>query len=62
MSSHLDPQSPLPCRADREKIIEHAELVLTKARVIAEQWDQTFTRLSAERPSGGADAVTSASS
>ena len=57
MSSLLDPQSPPPCRADRQKIIENAELVLTKARIIAEQWDQTCTRLSAERPSDSANAV-----
>jgi hypothetical protein len=53
MSSHLDPQSPLPCRADRQKIIEHAEFILTKARTITTQWDPIFTPPSAERPCRG---------
>lgn len=50
MSNHLDPYAPLPCRADRQKLIKQAELVLTDARALAEQWDQTFALLSAERP------------
>jgi len=50
MSNHLDPHAPLPCRADRQKLIKQAELVLTDARAIAEQWDQIFALLSAERP------------
>lgn len=50
VSNHLDPYAPLPCRADRQKLIKQAELVLTDARALAEQWDQTFPLLSAERP------------
>ena len=48
MSSRFDPHRPLPRRADRQKIIEQAQLVLTEARAIAEQCDQTFALLSAE--------------
>jgi hypothetical protein len=61
MSSHLDAQSPLHCRPDRQKIIEHAKLVLTKAQAIAAQWDQTYTRLSAERPVERVNVATSSS-
>ena len=47
------PSRPLPCRADRQKIVEQASLVLSEAQVIAEQSDRCFTRLSAERPGEG---------
>ena len=50
MFNNLPPRTPLPCPADRQKIIEEAKLVLTEARVIVEQLDRTFTRLPAEWP------------
>jgi hypothetical protein len=57
MSHHLVARRPLPCQADRQKIIHHAELVLTEARAIAVRCDYTFTRLSAEWPAEYANAA-----
>jgi hypothetical protein len=37
------PSRPLPCRADRQKIIEQVSLVLAEARTVAEQSDRCFT-------------------
>lgn len=51
MVGHILSHSPLPCRADRKEILEQAKLVLTKARAIAEQVDQSVGPLSAEPPS-----------
>jgi hypothetical protein len=39
----LAPPRPLPCRADRQKIIEQVTLVLAEARTVAEQSDRCFT-------------------
>jgi hypothetical protein len=50
MSIILDPHRRLPCRADRQKIIDQAEFVLAKALVIVEQSDQVFAWVSAKRP------------
>jgi len=49
MSSRFDHHRPLLCRADRQKIIEQAELALTKARAVAAQCDRTFALLSSVR-------------
>lgn len=62
MFDHLAPRRPLPCREDRQKIIEQAEFVLTQARAIAEQSDQVFALLSAQRPLECTNAATSCSS
>jgi hypothetical protein len=37
------PSRPMPCRADRQKIIELVTLVLAEAQTIAEQSDRYFT-------------------
>lgn len=42
----------LPCRADREQIVQQANRVLTEARLVAEQSDRTLALLAAERPAG----------
>ena len=52
---------PLPARADRQKIIEQAELVLSAAQAIVEQCDQAFALLSAERPAAETAAAASPS-
>jgi hypothetical protein len=57
MSDHRLAYRPLPCREDRQKLIEQAVLVLAEARAIKEQWDQIFARLSAERLAEFAKAV-----
>ena len=36
----IAPQTPLPCRADRHKIVEQAEVVLSEARAVAAQVDR----------------------
>jgi hypothetical protein len=59
MLNYPAPYRPLPCRAERQKIIEQAQLVLAEARAIAEEWDQTFALLSVERPAECTNAVTS---
>ena len=51
MLNHPLPHQPLPCRADRQKIIAQAEIVLAEARAIVEQCDQVFALLS-ERTGG----------
>jgi hypothetical protein len=52
------PQRTLPCREDRQKLIEKVKVVLAEARAIAEQSDRAFRRLSAgqaaERTNGAA--------
>ena len=48
MIKHSAPERPLPCRADRTKIIEQAKLILTQARVVAQQLDGSFALLAAE--------------
>ena len=58
----VDPSAPhrsLPCRADRQKIIEHAELVLAEARAIARQWDGSLALLSAQQPAECTNAAAS---
>jgi PAS domain S-box-containing protein len=40
----------LPCRADRQRILDQVNLVLAEARAIAEQSDRCFALLSAGRP------------
>jgi hypothetical protein len=40
--NHSAPERPLPCRADRQKIMEQANLVLAEARLVAEQSDRTW--------------------
>jgi hypothetical protein len=50
MVNHSGLQTRLPCRADRQKILEQAILVLAEARGIATQVERTFGSLSAERP------------
>ena len=42
MINRSAPERPLPCHADRRKIIEQAELILAEARAIAEQSDGSF--------------------
>ena len=44
----------LPCRADREQIVQQANRVLTEARLVAEQSDRTLALLAAKRPAGSA--------
>jgi hypothetical protein len=44
------PYRPLPCQADRQKIIAQAELVLAEARAIARQWDGSLALLSPSSP------------
>ena len=48
MVNHFAPHRPLPCRADRQKIIERAKLVLVEARATAERLDRSFDVISAE--------------
>jgi hypothetical protein len=48
ITAYLAAEMPLPCQAHREKILEHVRLVLTQARVVAEQSDRTIEMLSAE--------------
>jgi hypothetical protein len=37
------PPALLPCRADRQKIIDQASLILAEARIIAEHWEERPT-------------------
>ena len=50
MSKHLVPYQPLPCQAERKKIIDQAELVLNEARSITARCDHTYTLLPADGP------------
>jgi hypothetical protein len=45
MINHSAPGTSLPCRADRQKIIEQVNRVLAKARFVAEQSDRTLALL-----------------
>ena len=45
ISNHSGPGRSLPCRADRQKIMEQANLVLAEARLVAEQSDRTLALL-----------------
>jgi hypothetical protein len=45
----LAPDRPLPCWADRQRIIEQASLTLAKAQATAAHFDRFFTLLPAER-------------
>jgi hypothetical protein len=49
MVKHFAPHRPLPCRADRQKIVERAKLVLVEARATAERLDRSFEVISAQR-------------
>jgi hypothetical protein len=40
--NHPALHTPLPCRADRQRIVEQAERVLSEAQALAEQWDLSF--------------------
>jgi hypothetical protein len=44
----LAPDRPLPCWADRQRIIEHASLTVAKAQATAAHFDRFFTMLPAE--------------
>jgi hypothetical protein len=46
MATHSTTQWCLPCRAEREQIVEAAKLVLAEARAIAERLDRTQAMLS----------------
>ena len=50
MSNNLALDRPLPCQAERQKIINQAEFVLTEARATALRCDHTYGELSAGRP------------
>lgn len=52
MVNHAAAEWRLPCRAERQKIVEQANLVLAKARAVAEQSDQSLALLSAAGPLG----------
>lgn len=43
LPEHAVPGRSLPCRADRQKIMEQAHLVLAEARLVAEQSDRFLT-------------------
>lgn len=47
--SHSALDRILPCLAERQKTLEHAHLVLTEARAVAERADRTLAMLAAER-------------
>ena len=59
MINHSAPERPLPCRADRRKIIEEAELILAEARAVGEQSDGSFAPLAAEAPGESRNAAPS---
>ena len=59
--NHFAAQRPLPARADREKTIGQARLLLAAAQAIAEQSDRCFALPSAERPAADTVAATSSS-
>jgi hypothetical protein len=59
--NQLAPHRPLPCREDRQKILEQAEVVVAQARAIAEHLDRSVGWLTVERPAEGTGATTSAS-
>jgi hypothetical protein len=46
----LVPHKALPCRAEREKFIQQARLILAAARAITHQSDRCFAPPSAEGP------------
>ena len=50
MVNHFASHMPLPCRPDRQKLIEQAKHVLAEARATAEQADRAFALLWAELP------------
>ena len=50
---------PLPCQADRQKIMNQAALVLTEARAVGDKWDQTFALALAEQTAECAKAAAS---
>jgi hypothetical protein len=50
MSNPHAAHKALPCRADREKFIEQARLILAAARAITDQSDRCFAPPSAEGP------------
>jgi hypothetical protein len=52
---------PLPPKADRQKFIEGARLILAAARVITEQSDRCFTLPSTELPAENAFVAASSS-
>ena len=58
MIDHSAFKRPLPCRADRTKIIEQAKLVQAQAQALARQLDQSLTLLTAEPIDQGAKAGT----
>jgi hypothetical protein len=47
MTKHSAHESPLPCPADRRKIIEQAQLVLLEAQAVVKHLDGTFYEWSA---------------
>lgn len=49
---HSVPARSLPSRADRQKVMDQAHLVLAEARRIAEQSDRTLAPVPAEPPGG----------
>ena len=54
MINYSAPGRSLPCRADRQKIMERANLVLAEARLVAEQSDRILALLAPERAVGRA--------
>lgn len=54
MINYCAPGRLLPCRANRQKIMDQANLVLAEARLVAEQSDRTLALLAAKRPAGSA--------
>lgn len=58
-ANDLAPHRPLPCRIDRQKVVDQANLVLAEARAIADQSDRSFALLLAERPAQYTSAATS---
>ncbi|HEY5910657.1 MAG TPA: response regulator [Verrucomicrobiae bacterium] len=59
MVKHFAPHMPLPCRADRQKLIEQAQRVVAEARATADQLDRSFAPLSVELPAECTAAVSS---
>ena len=58
MTNQSAHERPLPCLADRRKIIEQAQLVLLEARAVAKHLDGAFVTLIAT-PAEGENAATS---
>jgi hypothetical protein len=50
MINHSAPGKTLPCLADRQEILEQANLLLAEARAVADRSDRTMALLSAEEP------------